>query len=109
MLAKHRTMVRSSSPYAPPSVLGIDAAVFWSLARDLNCSICPGRGQSFFVSGDSVNISPGADNSKTGSYADVTIFDPAAILDTATYTDPNQVSKGVQYVLVHWPTRVGSW
>jgi N-acyl-D-amino-acid deacylase len=38
---------------------------------------------------------------KSGFYADVTIFDPAAILDTATYTDPNQVSKGVQYVLVN--------
>jgi N-acyl-D-aspartate/D-glutamate deacylase len=31
----------------------------------------------------------------------VTIFDPAAILDTATYTEPNQVSRGVQYVLVN--------
>jgi N-acyl-D-amino-acid deacylase len=38
---------------------------------------------------------------KSGFYADVTIFDPAAILDTATYSDPNQVSKGVQYVLVN--------
>ncbi len=38
---------------------------------------------------------------KSGYYADVTIFDPAAILDTATYTDPNQVSLGVQYVLVN--------
>jgi N-acyl-D-amino-acid deacylase len=38
---------------------------------------------------------------KNGFYADVTIFDPTAILDSATYTDPNQVSRGVQYVLVN--------
>ena len=38
---------------------------------------------------------------KTGFYADVTIFDPAAILDTATYPNPNQISKGVEYVLVN--------
>jgi N-acyl-D-aspartate/D-glutamate deacylase len=38
---------------------------------------------------------------KSGFYADVTIFDPAAILDTATYADPNQLSKGVEYVLVN--------
>jgi N-acyl-D-amino-acid deacylase len=38
---------------------------------------------------------------KSGFYADVTIFDPTAILDTATYADPNRVAKGVQYVLVN--------
>jgi N-acyl-D-aspartate/D-glutamate deacylase len=38
---------------------------------------------------------------KSGFYADVTIFDPAAIIDTATYAVPNQVAKGVQYVLVN--------
>jgi len=38
---------------------------------------------------------------KSGFYADVTIFDPAAIIDTATYADPNQVAKGVEYVLVN--------
>jgi N-acyl-D-amino-acid deacylase len=32
---------------------------------------------------------------------DVTIFDQTTILDTVTYTDPNQVSRGVQYVLVN--------
>jgi len=38
---------------------------------------------------------------KPGFYADVTAFDPAAILDTATYDNPNQLSKGVEYVLVN--------
>jgi dihydroorotase/N-acyl-D-amino-acid deacylase len=38
---------------------------------------------------------------KSGFYADVTIFDPGAILDTATYTEPDQVSRGVRYVLVN--------
>ena len=38
---------------------------------------------------------------KNGFYADVTIFDPATIVDRATYADPNQVAKGVKYVLVN--------
>src|SRR5271156_4345009 len=38
---------------------------------------------------------------KSGFYADVTVFDPAAVLDTATYDNPNQISKGVEYVLVN--------
>jgi N-acyl-D-amino-acid deacylase len=38
---------------------------------------------------------------KPGFYADVTVFDPATILDTATYENPNQISKGVEYVLVN--------
>jgi N-acyl-D-amino-acid deacylase len=38
---------------------------------------------------------------KSGFYADVTIFDPAAIIDRAAYADPNQVAKGVKYVLVN--------
>jgi N-acyl-D-amino-acid deacylase len=44
---------------------------------------------------------------KSGFYADVTIFDQTTILDTATYTDPNQVSRGVQYVLVNGPLQWG--
>jgi len=36
-----------------------------------------------------------------GAYADVTIFDPATITDTATYQAPLQYSTGVQYVLVN--------
>jgi dihydroorotase/N-acyl-D-amino-acid deacylase len=38
---------------------------------------------------------------KNGFYADVTVFDPVAIIDAATYADPNQVSRGVEYVLVN--------
>lgn len=38
---------------------------------------------------------------KTGFFADVTVFDPAAIVDTANYSEPNQVSKGMVYVLVN--------
>lgn len=38
---------------------------------------------------------------KQGFFADVTIFDPAAIIDKATYTDPNQMSVGVDYVFVN--------
>lgn len=38
---------------------------------------------------------------KQGFFADVTIFDPAAITDTATYEQPSQLARGVKYVLVN--------
>ncbi len=38
---------------------------------------------------------------KTGSFADITIFDPATIKDNATYTEPTKLSEGVQYVFVN--------
>jgi N-acyl-D-amino-acid deacylase len=38
---------------------------------------------------------------RTGMYADITIFDPATIVDHATYGEPNKVSEGVQYVFVN--------
>ena len=38
---------------------------------------------------------------KIGFYADITIFDPATIIDLATYANPAQLSKGVDYVLVN--------
>src|SRR5947207_360332 len=38
---------------------------------------------------------------KEGFFADITIFDPAAIIDKATYTSPAQVSQGIKYVIVN--------
>jgi N-acyl-D-amino-acid deacylase len=38
---------------------------------------------------------------RTGYYADVTVFNPATIIDKATYTDPTQLSEGVEYVFVN--------
>jgi PBP4 family serine-type D-alanyl-D-alanine carboxypeptidase len=38
---------------------------------------------------------------KTGFYADITVFDPATIIDQATYASPAQLSKGVDYVIVN--------
>ena len=38
---------------------------------------------------------------KQGFFADITVFDPATIIDKATYTDPNQMSMGVDYVFVN--------
>lgn len=38
---------------------------------------------------------------KEGYYADVVIFDPEAIQDKATYTNPHQYSVGVQHVFVN--------
>jgi N-acyl-D-amino-acid deacylase len=38
---------------------------------------------------------------KTGMWADVVVFDPDTIKDLATFADPNQLSQGMQYVLVN--------
>ena len=38
---------------------------------------------------------------KTGMWADIVIFDPATIRDLATYDQPNQLSSGMNYVLVN--------
>jgi N-acyl-D-amino-acid deacylase len=38
---------------------------------------------------------------KAGMWADVVIFDPATIHDVATFENPNQLSQGMQYVLVN--------
>jgi N-acyl-D-amino-acid deacylase len=36
-----------------------------------------------------------------GSYADICVFDPEAILDMATYEQPIQASRGIRYVLIN--------
>ncbi len=38
---------------------------------------------------------------RPGAWADVLIFDPTAIRDTATYTKPHQLATGMWYVLVN--------
>ncbi len=38
---------------------------------------------------------------KAGMWADVTIFDPATVRDRATFDTPNQLSEGMEYVLVN--------
>ncbi len=38
---------------------------------------------------------------KAGMWADVVVFDPAAIKDVATFAEPNQLSQGMEYVLVN--------
>jgi N-acyl-D-amino-acid deacylase len=38
---------------------------------------------------------------KAGVWADVVIFDPATIRDLATFDNPNQLSQGMDYVLVN--------
>lgn len=38
---------------------------------------------------------------KQGMWADVVIFDPATIRDVATFEQPNQLSQGMEYVLVN--------
>ena len=38
---------------------------------------------------------------KEGYFADITVFDPAAIEDVASYSQPAQISEGVEYVFVN--------
>jgi PBP4 family serine-type D-alanyl-D-alanine carboxypeptidase len=38
---------------------------------------------------------------KQGYFADITIFDPATILDVGTYTQPAQPARGIKYVFVN--------
>ena len=38
---------------------------------------------------------------KEGFFADITIFDPAGIIDKATYENPAQTSEGIKYVFVN--------
>ena len=38
---------------------------------------------------------------KVGFYADITVLDPATIIDRATYAHPTQLSQGVDYVFVN--------
>ncbi len=38
---------------------------------------------------------------KAGLMADIAVFDPATIIDKATFTDPHHYSEGVRYVLVN--------
>ena len=38
---------------------------------------------------------------KSGMWADIVIFDPATVRDLATFDNPNQLSQGMEYVLVN--------
>jgi N-acyl-D-aspartate/D-glutamate deacylase len=38
---------------------------------------------------------------KEGFFADIAVFDPATIIDKATYENPGQISVGVKYVFVN--------
>ncbi len=38
---------------------------------------------------------------KPGLFADIAIFDPARVIDRATFEMPNQYPEGIQYVLVN--------
>jgi N-acyl-D-amino-acid deacylase len=38
---------------------------------------------------------------KEGMWADIVVFDPSKVRDLATFEDPNQLSQGMEYVLVN--------
>jgi dihydroorotase/N-acyl-D-amino-acid deacylase len=38
---------------------------------------------------------------KQGMWADLVVFDPSTVRDLATFENPNQLSQGMEYVLVN--------
>ena len=38
---------------------------------------------------------------REGAWADILVFDPAAVRDTATYTDPHRLAEGMSFVIVN--------
>jgi len=38
---------------------------------------------------------------REGMFADITVFDPAKVIDRATFESPNQYPIGIEYVLVN--------
>jgi len=38
---------------------------------------------------------------KPGFYADITVFNPATVIDRATFEQPHQLSVGIEYVFVN--------
>ena len=38
---------------------------------------------------------------KAGLYADITVFNPATVIDRATFEQPHQTSAGIEYVFVN--------
>jgi N-acyl-D-aspartate/D-glutamate deacylase len=38
---------------------------------------------------------------REGMFADITVFDPAKVIDNATFESPNQYPTGIEYVLVN--------
>ncbi len=38
---------------------------------------------------------------RAGAFADIVVFDPAAIRDAATYEDPHQLAEGMTHILVN--------
>jgi N-acyl-D-aspartate/D-glutamate deacylase len=38
---------------------------------------------------------------RSGYFADVTVFDPARVIDRSTYLEPFQYNEGIEYVVVN--------
>jgi N-acyl-D-aspartate/D-glutamate deacylase len=38
---------------------------------------------------------------REGAFADIVIFDPAKVVDRATYENPHQLAEGIDWVLVN--------
>jgi N-acyl-D-aspartate/D-glutamate deacylase len=38
---------------------------------------------------------------RPGAWADLAVFNPETVIDAATYADPKQYPKGIEYVIVN--------
>ena len=101
-----RTHPRTSGTFAKSIRLMVLESETWSWAEAFRrCSYLPARVLD--------EVSPAMRRKGRldgGADADVVIIDPAALTDTATYTDPTRPSRGVAHLLVggQWVIRDGA-
>jgi hypothetical protein len=86
---------------APHEKYHCDAAIVWCFDSRFQLGFAKHLKRLGVSNSDPIKIAGGAGLLRPGMLADVTVFDPATIVDHATYTKPHQYATGVEYVLVN--------
>ncbi|HEY3472888.1 MAG TPA: amidohydrolase family protein, partial [Amycolatopsis sp.] len=90
------THPRTAGTYAKTLRLMVRESGAWSwLEAFRRCSYLPSR-----ILDDVAPAARRKGHLGVGADADVVVLDPAAVTDTATYTDPTRPSKGVRHLFV---------